>query len=53
MANEGFRRAPYLLMDDQAQPRTRTWNLVGAGLALVIMLVLVLRLAGQSRGVLF
>ena len=32
-------------MDDRAQPRTRTWNLVGAGLALVIMLVLILRLA--------
>lgn len=46
MANSGARHAPYLLMDDQAQPRTKTRNLVGAGLALVIMLVLVLRLAG-------
>ncbi len=46
MANNGSRRAPYLLMDDQTRPRTRTRNLVGAGLALVIMLVLVLRLAG-------
>lgn len=49
MANSGSRRAPYLLMADHAQPRTRTRNLIGAGLALVIMVVLILRMAGGWR----